>query len=44
MTRNIFIDGGAGTTGLEIRERLAGRDEIALVQLDEARRKDPAPR
>jgi N-acetyl-gamma-glutamyl-phosphate reductase len=44
MTRNIFIDGGAGTTGLEIRERLAGRDEIALVQLDEARRKDPAAR
>ncbi|HEU4960957.1 MAG TPA: N-acetyl-gamma-glutamyl-phosphate reductase [Sphingomonas sp.] len=44
MTRSVFIDGGAGTTGLEIRERLAGRGEIALVQLDEARRKDPAAR
>ncbi|HYD25826.1 MAG TPA: N-acetyl-gamma-glutamyl-phosphate reductase [Croceibacterium sp.] len=40
----VFIDGAAGTTGLEIAERLAGRDEFALVTLDEARRKDPAAR
>lgn len=44
MTYNIFIDGAAGTTGLEIAERLAGRSEFALITLDEARRKDAAAR
>jgi len=44
MTHTVFIDGGAGTTGLEIRDRLAGRNEFTLVTLDEARRKDPAAR
>jgi N-acetyl-gamma-glutamyl-phosphate reductase len=36
----IFIDGAAGTTGLEIRERLAGRAELDLVVLPDAQRKD----
>lgn len=44
MTNTVFIDGGAGTTGLEIAERLAGRAEFALLVLDEARRKDEAAR
>ncbi len=44
MKRSVFIDGAAGTTGLEIRQRLNGRDEIALVTIDDARRKDPAAR
>lgn len=44
MTHTIFIDGAAGTTGLEIQSRLAGRAEFALLALDEARRKDPAAR
>jgi N-acetyl-gamma-glutamyl-phosphate reductase len=44
MAHSVFIDGAAGTTGLEIRERLAGRSEFSLVTLDEARRKDPAAR
>jgi N-acetyl-gamma-glutamyl-phosphate reductase len=44
MTATVFIDGAAGTTGLEIAERLAGRSEFALVVLDEARRKDDAAR
>lgn len=44
MAHSVFIDGAAGTTGLEIGERLAGRAEFALLALDEARRKDPAAR
>jgi N-acetyl-gamma-glutamyl-phosphate reductase len=44
MTASVFIDGGAGTTGLEIADRLAGRADLQLIRLDEARRKDPAAR
>ena len=40
----IFIDGAAGTTGLEIRERLAGRAELALITLSDAERKDARAR
>lgn len=41
---SLFIDGAAGTTGLEIRERLAGRADLSLILLDEARRKDAGAR
>ncbi len=44
MTVSVFIDGAAGTTGLQIAERLAGRGDLALLALDEARRKDPRAR
>jgi N-acetyl-gamma-glutamyl-phosphate reductase len=44
VTTSVFIDGAAGTTGLEIRERLAGRSELTLIALDEAQRKQPAAR
>jgi len=44
MTATVFIDGAAGTTGLEIADRLAGRSEFALVILDEERRKLDAAR
>jgi N-acetyl-gamma-glutamyl-phosphate reductase len=44
MTHRIFIDGEAGTTGLQIRERLAQRRDIQLVQIDPARRKEAGAR
>ncbi|MFL0414557.1 N-acetyl-gamma-glutamyl-phosphate reductase [uncultured Sphingomonas sp.] len=44
MTTSVFIDGAAGTTGLEIRERLAGREDLSLVTLPDDRRKDQAAR
>ena len=40
MSAKIFIDGAAGTTGLEIRERLAARRDLTLVQLSDTERKD----
>ncbi len=44
MTKTVFIDGAAGTTGLEIAERLAGRREFSLLTLDDTRRKDAGAR
>ena len=40
----IFIDGHVGTTGLRIRELLAGRTDLTLVEIPEAHRKDPGAR
>lgn len=40
MPYSVFIDGAAGTTGLEIADRLGAREEFDLVRLPEDQRKD----
>ncbi len=44
MKKRIFIDGSAGTTGLRIADRLAGRGDLSLIRLPERLRKDPEAR
>lgn len=44
MTMRVFIDGGAGTTGIQIHERLADRHEFDLITLSEAARKQDSAR
>ncbi len=44
MTATVFIDGEAGTTGLQIADRLAGRKDLNLLRLGEAERKDAVRR
>jgi N-acetyl-gamma-glutamyl-phosphate reductase len=40
MSIKVFIDGGHGTTGIEIADRLAGRPELTLLTVAEDQRRD----
>jgi N-acetyl-gamma-glutamyl-phosphate reductase len=44
VTTKIFIDGGHGTTGIEIADRLADRPELSLITVDEKDRRNMAAR
>ncbi len=44
MKPKIYIDGQAGTTGLQIYDRLSGRGDLELLTIDPAKRKDNAAR
>ncbi len=44
MTKRVFIDGEAGTTGLEIFTRLAGRTDVEMIRLGADKRKDAVAR
>lgn len=44
MTRTVFIDGEVGTTGLQIRARLADHADLTVISLPETERKLPAKR
>ncbi|MBO4693164.1 MAG: N-acetyl-gamma-glutamyl-phosphate reductase [Clostridia bacterium] len=38
--KKVFIDGGAGTTGLRIKNRLSARDDLEIITLPDDKRKD----
>lgn len=40
MKYKVFVDGGSGTTGLKIHDRLRARDDIELITIEETKRKD----
>lgn len=42
--KTVFIDGSEGTTGLQVRERLANRDDIEILKAPSELRKDEATR
>lgn len=44
MKPKVYIDGQAGTTGLQIYDRLRGREDLTLLTIDPERRKDPHAR
>ncbi len=44
MPPKVFIDGHAGTTGLRIRDWLRERDDLELIEIDEAERKNKSVR
>ena len=44
MSTKVYIDGQAGTTGLQIYERIGMREDLTLLRIDEDKRHDLAER
>jgi N-acetyl-gamma-glutamyl-phosphate reductase len=44
MRPKVYIDGHVGTTGLRIREWMAGREDVEMLEIPERHRKDGAAR
>ena len=44
MKPRVYIDGSSGTTGLQIYDRLAAREDIELLLIDEAKHRDTTNR
>jgi N-acetyl-gamma-glutamyl-phosphate reductase len=41
MKKTVFIDGQQGAVGVKLHERLHGRKDIEIIEIPEAKRKDP---
>lgn len=44
LKTKVFVDGNSGTTGLEINERLAARNDIQLLEIDKEKHRDTGER